>query len=172
MRIKDLTQELEETKEHESFKKEHEDTFFAAAFLILDLENETEQIQLDYFLPKDNKIAAFSHPFATPKIHDNIISVSKQGATEPAKPTPMQPQTLEIKTDIDDLESSCNKIIKENNSALKPTKIIAILKDDIWNLTCMDNALGIIRIKINAISGEPADFNKGSLMDFMGMKKK
>ncbi len=35
----------------------------------------------------------------------------------------------------------------------------------------MDNALGIIRIKINAISEELQDFNKGSLMDFMGMKK-
>ena len=172
MKLKDLIQELEETKYYQFFKEKNPDTFFAAAFLILDLENKTEQIQLDYYLPSENKIAAFTHPFTHPKIHDNIISVSKEGTTEPTKSSLMTKQSTEIKTDIDDLESQCNKTIKENESAIKPAKIIAILKDDIWNLTCMDNALGIIRIKINAISGETQDFNKGSLMDFMGMKKK
>lgn len=172
MKVKDLLEELQEKQEYNTFKEQSNESFFAAAFLILDLEQKTEQIQLDFFLPKENKIAAFSHPFTSPQIHDNIISVSKQGATEPATPQPMQKQTTEIKTDIDDLESQSNQIIKENESALKPTKIIAILKDDTWNLTCMDNVLGIVRIKINAISGETIDFNKGSLMDFMGMKKK
>ncbi len=171
MKVQDLLEELQDKQEYKTFKQNNE-TFFAAAFLILDLENKTEQIQLDFFLPSENKIAAFSHPFKEPQIHDNIISVSKEGATEPAAPAPMQPQTTEIKTDIDNLESQCKEIIKENESALKPTKIIAILKDDIWNLTCMDNVLGIVRIKIFAISGETIDFNKGSLMDFMGMKKK
>jgi len=35
----------------------------------------------------------------------------------------------------------------------------------------MDDALGIIRIKLDATSGKTLNFNKGSLMDFMGMKK-
>ncbi len=172
MKIQELIEELQDKSEHSEFKSQNPKTFFAAAFLILDLENQTEQIQLDYFLPEENKIAAFSHPFTKPKIHDNIISVSKEGQTKPANPQPMQAQTAKIKIDIDNLESACSEIIKENESKLQPTKIIAILKDDIWNLTCMDNALGIVRIKINAISGEAIDFNKGSLMDFMGMKKK
>jgi hypothetical protein len=84
----------------------------------------------------------------------------------------MTKQTAEIKIDIDDLESKCKEVIKENNSLIIITKIIAILKDDIWNLTCMDDMLGIVRVKINAISGEVQDFNKGGLMDFMGIKKK
>ncbi len=186
MKTTDLLEELQVKPEYKIFKKQNPDTFFTVAFLILDLENETEQIQLDFFLPSQNEIAAFSHPFTEPKIHDSIISVSKKlaptnskdksvrvsGATEPAKPKPMQPQTLEIKIDIDNLESKCKELIKENKSSIVPTKIIAILKDDIWNLTCMDNALGIVRIKINAISGEPQDFQKGNLMSFMGIKKK
>jgi len=84
----------------------------------------------------------------------------------------MSKQTIKIQTDIDDLESKCKQLIKENNSNITPTKIIAILKDDQWNLTCMDNALGIIRIKLNATTDELLEFNKGSLMDFMGIKKK
>lgn len=171
MKTKDLIEELEETKEYNLFKEQNPDTFFAAAFLILDLKNKTEQIQLDYFLPKQNNIAAFSHPFTEPKIHDDVISVQK-GQTVPAKIKPMTKQTTEIKIDIDDLEPKCKELIKENNSSIAPTKIIAILKDDIWNLTCMDDMLGIVRVKINAISGEAQDFNKGGLMDFMGIKKK
>jgi len=171
MKVQDLIEELQETKHYQLFKEKNTDTFFAAAFLILDIENKTEQIQLDYFLPNTNQIAAFSHPFTEPKVHDNIISV-RTGKTEPAKPTLMQSQTTKIKIDIDDLEKASNKLIKENNSQIKPSKIIAILKDDTWNLTCMDNALGIVRLKINATTEELLDFNKGSLMDFMGAKKK
>jgi hypothetical protein len=171
MKIQNLLQELEETSHYKKFKEENETAFFSAGFLILNLENKNEQIQLDFYLPKENKIAAFEFPFKDPKIHDNIISVQK-GKTIPAKPNPMTKQTTKIKIDIDDLESKCKELIKENNSSIVPTKIIAILKDDIWNLTCMDNALGIVRIKINAVSGETQDFNKGSLMDFMGVKKK
>jgi len=171
MKVQNLLQELKEKPEYKTFQTQNPDAFFSAAFLILDLEYGTNQIQLDFYLPKQNEIAAFEFPFKAPKIHDNIISVSKEGQTAPAKPKPMSKQTTKIKIDIDKLESKCKELIKENDSSIIPTKIIAILKDDIWNLTCMDNALGIVRIKINAVSGETQDFNKGSLMDFMGVKK-
>lgn len=171
MKVQDLVEELQETQEYKTFQKQNPDTFFAAAFLILDLENKTEQIQLDYSLPKQNNIAAFSYPFAEPKIHDDIISIQK-GKTIPAEVPLMSKQTTQIKIDIDDLKPKCKELIKENNSLMVLTKIIAILKDDIWNLTCMDDMLGIVRIKLNAISGELQDFNKGGLMDFMGIKKK
>lgn len=180
MKLQDLLQELQETETHKNFKKQNPDSFFAAAFFILDLENKTEQIdttkstnskevqtrgtlvpgviQLDFFLPTQNKVAAFEHPFIQPKIHDDEI---KQ----------MQPQSTQIKIDIDDLEQTSKKIIQNNESSIAPTKIIAVLRDNQWNLTCMDNHLGIIRIKLDAISGETLEFNKGSLMDFMGIKK-
>ena len=148
MKVQDLIEELQEKQEYKTFQEKNPDTFFAAAFLILDLENKTEQIQLDYFLPQQNKIAAFSHPFTEPKIHDDMISV-KEGKTTPSEIKPMTKQTTQIKIDIDDLEPKCKELIKENNSSIAPTKIIAILKDDTWNLTCMDNALGIVRIKHN-----------------------
>jgi len=172
MKTKHLIQELQETDHYKDFKSKNPDTFFSAVFLILDLENKTEQIQLDYFLPQQNQIAAFEHPWTEPKIHDDIISVGKSGETEPGEIKPMQEQTSEIKIDIDDLESISKEKIKENKSSIVPTKIIAILKNDQWNLTCMDNALGIVRIKLDAITGKSQDFNKGSLMDFMGIRKK
>ena len=172
MKVQDLFNELQEKKCYKNFKSENPSAFFSAGFFVLDLKQKTETIQLDFFLPEQNRdcpnqikpqisegrIAAFEYPFKEPKIFDEEI---KQ----------MQSQTTDIKIDIDDLEPTCKTIIKENNSSVIPTKIIAILKDNQWNLTCMDDVLGIIRIKIDAISGETLDFNKGSLMDFMGIKK-
>ena len=169
MKVQNLLEELQETQNYKNYKSQNPETFFAAAFLILDLEQKTEQIQLDFFLPSQSKVAAFEHPFAPadagythgckePKIHDDEI---KQ----------MQPQSTEIKIDIDDLEPTAKKLIKENESQIVPTKIIAILKENQWNLTCMDNSLGIVRIKLDAITGEQIEFNKGSLMDFMGIRK-
>ena len=159
MKVKDLVQELEDKDCYKNFKEKYPDLFFSAGFFILDLQEKSEQLQLDYFLPNEQKLAAFEFPFGEPKIHDDEI----EKATS---------QTLEIKIDIDDLENKSLEIIKENESDLKPTKIISILKDDVWNLTCMNDVLGIVRIKINAVTGELIDFSKGSLMDFMGIKKK
>jgi len=158
MEIQDLLSELQETQHYKDFKTQYPEAFFAAAFFILDPERENEKIQLDFFLPKHNKIAAFEHPFTEPKIYEDEIKE-------------MNPQSTELKIDVEDIEPTCKRITEENKSNITPTKIIAILRDNKWNLTCMDNALGIIRIKLDAKSGEQAEFNKGSLMDFMGIKK-
>jgi hypothetical protein len=159
MKIVELIGELEDAECYKSFMKENSDAFFCAGFLILDLENETEQIQLDYFIPREKKIAAFEFPFGQIKIHDDEVKE-------------MASQNLDIGIDVDDLGPRCRELIKENEGSIVPTKIIAILRDSVWNLTCMDNALGIVQMKIDAKSGDVLKFDKGSLMDFMGVKKK
>jgi len=159
MKVKNLLEELKEKECYKKFMKGNPSAFFSAAFLIIDLKQKTETIQLDFFLPEQKKITAFEYPFIKAKIFDEEMKS-------------MTTQTTEIKIDIDDLESICKEIIKNNDSLIVPTKIIAILRNNQWNLTCMDDMLGIVRIKINAINGEQIDFSKGSLMDFMGIKKK
>ena len=159
MKVKDLLEELCEKECYKKFIGENPSAFFAAAFFIMDLKQKTETIQLDFFLPEQKKITAFEYPFIKAKIFDEEMKS-------------MTPQATEIKINIDDLESVCKEIIKNNDSLIIATKIIAILKDNQWNLTCMDDMLGIVRIKINAINGKQIAFSKGSLMDFMGIKKK
>ncbi|MFH1522133.1 MAG: hypothetical protein ABIF18_04205 [archaeon] len=173
MKVQDLLDELQEKECYRKFKSENPSAFFSAGFFILDLKEKTEIIQLDFFLPEQNracpnqsksqisegKIVAFEHPFQGPKIFDEEIKE-------------MQGQTTDIKIDIDDLGPTCKTIIRENGSAIILEKIIAILKDNFWNLTCMDDMLGIVRIKLDAITGEQIDFKKGSLMDMMGIKGK
>ena len=159
MELKDLITELKEKECYKEFKKKNPNSYFCAGFFILDLEKREEKIQLDFFLPNEEKMSSFEFPFTEAKNHEEKIQ-------------PLKGQTTEIKIDIDDLEKTCKEIIKKNKSKINPTKIIAIIKEDNWNLTCMDNHLGIIRINVNALTGEETLFDKGSLMDFMGIKKK
>jgi len=158
MKLSNLINELEKTENYKQFKEQNPSTFFAAGFFILDLKNNSNQIQLDYFLPEQNKMASFEHPFKEVKIHDDEIKNLK-------------PQDPRIKIDIDDLENKSNQILKENKAFLIPTKLIAIIKENIWNITTMDDMLGIITLKLNADSGETKDFKKGSIMDIVKVKK-
>jgi hypothetical protein len=158
MKVGDLLNEVQESEGYRKFKSENPDAFFSAGFFILNLKDGSESIQMDFFIPSKKKIAAFEFPFGEAKIfEEEVLTMMEQG--------------VEVKYNIDDLESVCRKIIRENDSAVNPTKIIAILKDGLWNLTCMDDALGIVRIKLDAVSGDLFNFDKGSLMDFMGVKK-
>ena len=56
-----------------NFKTENPTTFFVAGFFVIDLESKTESIQLDFFLPDQDKIAIFEHPFDKPKISEEEI---------------------------------------------------------------------------------------------------
>jgi len=158
MKLKNLILELESKEAYEKFLKENSSSFFCAAFTILDLKNKTSQLQLDYFIPELNRIASFEHPFEQFRIYEDEV---KEMKIQEASPT----------VDIIDLERFCKNILEEKEIKITPTKIIAILKENLWNITCMDDFLGIIRIKINSSSGELISIDKGSLIDFIGVKK-
>jgi hypothetical protein len=158
MELKNLLQELGDCTGYKEFQSQNGDAYFSAGFIIFDLAQETEKIQLDFFIPSKKKVASFEFPFGEPKLHeDHIESMAKQ--------------IVELKVDIDDIITMCKEIIFEQNFKMKPAKIIAILRDNQWNLTCLDNVLGIVRIRIDAITASVVSSEKGSLMDFMGFRQ-
>lgn len=153
-----LSQLLEIAKENESFKnfiKENPDSFFTAAFIVLD-DSGKESYQLDFFIPAKNKIAISSYPFNEFVIQEDDINESKQ---------------LNIPSvEVSDLKERVEKIKLENNlEKIKINKIIAILKDDVWNLTCLSPTLDILKIQISS-DGECIRCQKSSLMDFVVKK--
>jgi hypothetical protein len=159
MKIEELIIELKNKDCYKEAKRQFPNFFFCAAFIIIDLEQKNKKIQLDFFLPNENKIISFEHPFENFKKHDDKINnINKQ--------------PLIIKINIEHLEETIKNILDKNNIKNSPSKIIAILKNNEWNITAMDSVFGISRIKIDAISGKEISFEKGSLLDFMGIKKK
>jgi len=156
MKIKQLLEKLYEKESYKEFIAEYTDAFLCAGFFILEIGK--TQYQLDFFIPKLKKLASFEYPFDKVKIYDDEVTGKLNVLNE------------NIKVDLTDLEDKIEEVKKDNDAVHKTSKIIAILKNEGWNLTCLDNFMGMIRIKISS-SGEVESFEKGSLMDFMGIKK-
>ena len=86
MKVQDLLEELEDNDFFKKFKSENPSAFFSAGFFIMNLKEKSETIQLDFFLPKQNKIVAFEHPFKEPKIfNEEIKKMQPQRAMSPAR---------------------------------------------------------------------------------------
>ncbi|MBT3642451.1 hypothetical protein HN604_02990 [archaeon] len=163
MKISSLVTELGETSTHQDFKRENPKSYFGAGFFIFDLAEKTEKLQLDYFLIEEEEIVSFEFLESDEvsswqmKKHDEKIAIMKE-------------QVIEVKIDIDDLEEAVHGAFREKNILMKPNKLIAILKENIWNVTVMDAMLGIARVKIDCQSGEVLECGKESLMDFARVK--
>jgi len=159
MKLKDLISELEEKEFFKKFKSENPKIVFTAAFLTFNLSDESEKIQLDYFLPGMNRIAGAEFPFKEFRIYEDKIEKAKE-------------QGIDLALDIDDLKDFVLDAMKGKEVKIRPTKIIAVLQNDVWNLTAMDDFLGIIQIKVDAKNVKMISFRRESLIDFMGVQKK
>jgi hypothetical protein len=76
-----------------------------------------------------------------------------------------------IKVEVKDLSVIVEKELEKKNMSSKIKKIIAILQTHegrvIWNLTCMLESFLILRVHVNALSGEVIKSEKLSLFDFI-----
>lgn len=156
MNISNLLLEIKKKESFSKFMQLNPDAFLAAVFAVLD-DSEKDTYQLDFFIPSKNKIAISSYPFEEITIQPDEIKEAKE-------------LSQNLCVDITDLRERIEKIKNENNlNKIKITKIIAILKDDNWSLTCLSPTLDIIQIAIDK-EGNTTKCKKAGLMDFV-MKK-
>lgn len=155
MEVKDLVEELEKEDCFKVFMKKYSDAYFCAAFFIFD-EGGSEKAEIDFYVPSEKKMALFSYPFHEYNLSEEISGFGKMD--------------LDLKIDVGDLKENVKNVLEKEGKKFDAKKIIAVLKNYEWHLTCM-NGLDIIRMKIDVKSGNYKDFEKGSLMDFMGFKK-
>ncbi len=147
MKIKDLLDELSLRECYSDFKSKYPNSYFSTGFFIMG--DNKDNVQLNFFIPDENKIASFEYPFASYKVHADEIK------------NEVQFDNLNIKVDLDNLkdtiESKLNKKIE---------KIIALISDGVWNITCI-NGYDITRIKMNAKNGNIIENTSDFLGDFM-----
>jgi len=150
MKLKELLNELKEKETYKKFKTENPEAFFCSAMFVL---GEADKIDLNFFIPNKNKISSFSMPFASLSNHPEEIKDQNEI------------KDLDFKINVDNLKQTI-----EEKTGKHFNKIIAILHDGNWNLTCL-NGLDMSRMNINAYSGEIEQKDKGSLMDMVRIKK-
>ena len=114
---------------------------------------DSDKIDLNFFLPSQNKISTFAIPFVSVINHQEEIKDQTKI------------ENLDFKIDADNLMQELEKL-----TGKKFTKIIAVLRKGNWNLTCL-NGLDMSRMNLDAYTGEIEKKEEGSLMDMVRFKK-
>ncbi len=152
MKIKELLEELYTRNSYKEFNLKYPDNYFSAGFFILG--NDGDNFQLNFFIKGIQKNVSFEYPFCSYKLFEDESIFEKEI------------KQMNFKIDLDNLkdfiESHLNKKIE---------KIIAIIKEDIWNITCI-NGLSIIKIEINALDGSIINEKNSNMSDFMRIETK
>ncbi|MAG27537.1 hypothetical protein CMI47_18540, partial [Candidatus Pacearchaeota archaeon] len=60
MKLQPYIEKLNSSKEYKAFTEKHNDAFMVAGFFILDLETGQNLHQIDYYIPSEKKVAAFT----------------------------------------------------------------------------------------------------------------
>jgi hypothetical protein len=160
MKISELFKRLEKEDFYKDFKNENPTSYFAAMLCILTKnENEGDKIQIDFFMPDKKQVAISEYPFICMTYpEEKIESMTSLSETS--------------SFDLTDLWDIVERAKKHNNSTHNTNKIIGVLKDDKWTLTCLDNTMGMIKIILDGKTGKIDKFEKGSLADMMRIGKK
>jgi len=161
MKIKPYVERLSSSKAYHEFQKKYDDAFMIAGFFILDLESQNNLHQLDYYVPKEKKIAAFTvDKGVTMQMLDMINNK-------------LVPEKLDIQTniDLDALPGILTDEMKNRNITEEIKKIIAIVQTvegkKIWNLNCVLSGMGILKAHVDDESKTVLKMEKSSIMDYL-----
>jgi len=162
MKIKPYVEKLEQSEQYKNFKVKYPDAFLVAGFFILDLETNQNIHQIDFFIPSEKKIAAFTlDGEVTLQLMDMI---SKDGKN---------PEKLDLETNID-LDALSGILTDEmHNRGISEDirKIIAIVQNidgkKIWNLNCVLTGMEILKSHVDDASQSVLKLERSSVMDLM-----
>lgn len=160
MKVSDLLERIGKEEFYKQFKKEHPSSYLCALLCILTKsENEGDKIQLDFFMPDKKNIAFSEYPFNEMRFpEESINEFSKLNYRKMA-------------FEIDELWEVVDKIKKEKEIQHNTQKIIGVLKENKWVLTCFNDSMSMLKIHLNSLTGQVEKLDKGALTDFIGFKK-
>jgi len=161
MKIKPYFEKLSASKEYKDFQKSYSDAFMIAGFFILDFESGKSLHQIDYYIPSEKKIAAFTL--------DKGIMMQMLDMMN-AK---IVPEKLDMNTnvDLDALRGILEDEMKNRSITEEIKKIIAILQTvdgkKIWNLNCVLSGMSILKAHVDDDSQTVLKMEKASVMDYV-----
>lgn len=161
MKIKPYIDRLNNSKEYKEFQKKYDDSFMIAGFFIIDLETQNNLHQIDYYVPSEKKIAAFTV--------DKGVTVQMLDMMNHK----LVPEKLDIQTkiDLDALPGILEDEMKNRSITEEIKKIIAIVQTidgkKIWNLNCVLSGMGILKAHVDDSSQTVLKMEKSSILDYV-----
>ncbi len=161
MKIQPYVEKLNGSSECKNFLENNPDAYIVAGFFVLDFEGGKNIHQIDYYVPKEKKVAAFNL--------DGKVNVQMMKMLNAKK----VPEKLEIKTkvDLDALQGILEDEMKNRGISEEIKKIIAVLQTvkgkKIWNLNCILSGMEILRAHVEDKSKSVLKMERVSLVDIM-----
>jgi len=162
MKVRPYFEKLEASKEYRNFISKYPGSFMIAGFFIIDLEGGNNVHQIDFYVPSEKKIAAFSLDGAV-----DLKMLEAMGIEGKI------PEKLESETnmDIDELKGVLLDEMHNRGMSEDIKKIIAVLQNidgkKIWNVNCILSGMEILRSHVEDSSKTILKVEKISLMDIM-----
>ena len=141
MKIQPYVERLNTSKEFKKFRQKYNDAFLVAGFFVIDLESNQHIHQIDFFIPSQKKIAAFT---LDEGINLQILDAMSNKS----------PEKLDIKTNIDleALPGILEDEMKNRSMTADIKKIIAVIQNidgkKIWNLNCVLSGMEILKAHV------------------------
>ena len=160
MKIKPYIDKLEKSKEYKDFKKEHDKAFLMAGFFVLDFEMSKHVHQIDFYVPGQKKVAAFTL--------DGGVKLQMLEAVNDKIPAKLD---INTNVDLDALHGILEDEMKNRNMTEDVKKIIAVLQNidgkKLWSLNCVLSGMEILRAHVDDDSRSVLKMEKFSMMDLI-----
>jgi len=160
MKIQPYVEKLEKSDEYKNFKIKYPDSFLVAGFFVLDLEGGSNVHQIDFYIPKEKKIAAFTL--------DGEITVKILETLNDKVPEKLG---LDTTIDLDALQGILTDEMKNRGMSEEIRKIIAVIQNidgkRIWNLNCVLTGMEILKSHVEDDSKSVLKIEKSTIMDVM-----
>lgn len=161
MKLQPLIEQLNNSKEYKEFTQKHKDAFVAAGFFIIDLETGKDVHQIDFYVPSQKKVAAFT--LGGDKITMQMLEVLNDKV-----PEKLANQT---NVDLDAIKGILEDEMKNRNITDNIRKIIAVIQNlngkKIWNLNCVLTGMGLLNAHVEDESQTVLKMERISMMDLV-----
>ena len=160
MKIQPLIEKLETSEAYKKFKIENKDSFLVAGFFVLDYETGQNINQIDYFIPSQKKVAAFT---MSEEIAVQILKTMNDKI----------PETLPVQTnvDLDSIKGILEDEMKNRNITEELKKVIAVIQmidgKKVWILNCIMSGMEILKAHIDDESKTILKMETASVLEYI-----
>ena len=160
MKIQPYLEKLSLSKEYKKFRDKYTDAFLVAGFFVLDFETGQNMHQIDYYIPSEKKVAAFTL--------DEAVSIQIMETINEKTPEKLDVRT---NTDLDELKGILEDEMKNRSMTEEIKKIIAVIQNiegkKIWILNCVLSGMEILKSHVDDESKTVLKMERASILDLI-----
>lgn len=161
MKLQPFVQQLEKTPEFGKFRDKYADAYLVAGFFVLDFETNQHLYQIDYFVPREKKVAAFT--LGEEQIVLQLLDTMNDKTPERLEAT--------SNIDLDALQGILEDEMKNRSMTEEIKKIIAVIqtveRKKVWILNCVLSGMEILKAHVEDASETVLKMERASVMEYI-----